>query len=226
MEALLAKVTNPRLLALLALCQKEIPGFTIVFKDRSRWMKFLNFFAQIFNPKFMTKYTTTAKATVYFPTEEFFLSDPERAFDILAHELVHMVDKRKNGFIRHDLAYAFPAVLAVLAVFVFGAFWNLWFLLSLVFLLALLPMPSPWRKDIEMRGYTMSMAVFYWRWATYGEDQFQFIADQFTGPAYYFMWPFKKSVMRELKRRFIAVQSGKILEDPIFRAVYDIVKPS
>lgn len=227
MHNLMSLISNPRLRAMVALCQKEVPGFNIHFKDELWWWKLVYYvgFVWLFNPKFLTNYITTFGSGVHFPNRAKFLDDPEAATDILAHELVHMVDKRQNGFFKHELAYAMPQVLTVLAVFSLGAIWHLGFLVFLVFLLALVPWPAIWRKDIEMRGYTMSAAVFYWRWGVYGDDQFEKTARQFSGPAYYFMWPWHAKAKGELMRRFEAVKSGEILQEKVFRDVYEIVKP-
>lgn len=226
MEKILARVTNPRLRAMLLLCQAEIPGFSIRFKDKSFFMKALYYvgFVWVFNKDFNTRFWTTTGKAVYAPTEEGFYADPEGAVGILAHELVHMIDRKKNGVLGHDLPYAFPQILAVLSLLSLGAIWNLWFLVFLVFLLALAPLPSPGRKNVEMRGYTMSMAVFYWRYATIAEEDFDWYAKHFSGPTYYFMWPWHKDAVKELKTRFEAVRSGSILLEPVFRKVYDIVK--
>ena len=226
MEKILAKVTNPRLRAMLLLCQEMVPGFNIQFKERSVFMKALYYcgFVWLFNPTFLTRYWTTTGKTVYAPTEAGFYADPEAAVNVLAHELVHMVDRKKNGHLGHDLPYAFPQILAVLSLFSIGAIWSLWFLFFLVFLLALAPIPSPGRKNVEMRGYTMSMACLWWRHGVMGDADFDWFAKQFSGPAYYFMWPFHKSATAELKLRFEAVKTGQILLDPVFQRVYTILK--
>lgn len=227
MQDLLAQITNPRLRGLIALCQKEVPGFHIQFKDELWWWKLVYYvgFVWLFNKKFLTHYITTFGAGVHFPNRTKFLLDPEAATDILAHELVHMIDKRKNGFFGHEVAYAMPQVLTIFTVFSLGAIWHTAFLGFLVFLLALIPWPAFWRKNIEMRGYTMSAAVFYWRWNVYGDDQHEKNAEQFSGSAYYFMWPWHKKAKGELIRRFEAVKDGTILQEKVFRDVYEIVKP-
>lgn len=226
MDNILDKVTNPRLRAMLLLCQKKQPGFNIKFKERSLLMKILYYvgFVWLFNPKFMTRYWTTVGATVYAPTEAEFYGDPEAATDVLAHELVHMIDRQKNGFLKHDLPYALPQVLAALALLSIFGFWVPWLFVFLVFLLALAPIPSPGRTSVEMRGYSMSMAIFYWRYNQMPPDQIEWYAKQFTGPAYYFMWPFKKSTIKKLETIFGTIKSGSILTEPVFREVYEIIR--
>lgn len=219
---ILNEVTSPRLRGMIELCRAEIPDFKIAFKTESAWMKFLNVFAQVFNKDFMTRYTTTSLSTVYFPSKDDLLSHQEMYADVLAHELVHMVERKSEGTVWNFLRYAFPQILAVLALLSLGAIWSLWFLLALVFLLALAPLPAPGRRDIEFRGYTMSIAVFQWRYGVLTDAMFDSTADQFTGSAYYFMWPFRTDIMHRLKLKAQDVRTGMILKDPLFRRVYEI----
>ena len=216
----LTDITDNRLRRMIDLCHAEVPGFALKFKDQSDLMKRLNFFAKIFNPKFMTDYTTTLGTTVYFPSETYLLNGQAAAAEVLAHELVHMVDER--GDWTYKFRYAFPQILAALSLLSILAIWNLWFLLALVFLLALAPLPSPGRRDIELRGYTMSLAVTYWTSKYLTEKDLLWVRDQFVSPAYFYMWPFGHSVMRRLRAKAIDIRSGRILRDPIFMAVYRV----
>lgn len=220
----LPDITNPHLQAMIDLCKKEVPDFDIQYKDSSRLMKFLNFFARIFNKEFMTRYTTTMNTTVYFPSKAALLERQETYAEVLAHELVHMKERLAIGGPIYFLRYAFPQILTVLALFSVLAFVNLWFLLFLVFLLALLPLPAPGRRDIELRGYTMSMAVDYWKTGVITDAAFEWYAKQFSGPNYYFMWPWHQSAIHNLKLKAIAVRTGDLLEDPMCEAVYNIFK--
>lgn len=221
----LTEVTSSRLRDMINLCHLKVPGFEIRFKNLSPWMKFLNFFAQFFNKDFMTHYTTTTGSVVYVPSKAKLLEDQEGFAAVLAHELVHMTERQQTGLIPYFLQYAFPQILAALALLIFGAFWSPWFLLALLFLLALVPWPAYWRKEIELRGYTMSMAVQFWTTNDIRDDLLLWYAKQFTGSAYYFMWPWHENIMLLLKRRSYRIRSGVILKDPLFRQVYDIMKP-
>jgi len=224
MKPMIDGITNPRLLGMIDLCDAEVPGFELRFKDESDWMKFLNFFTQIFNKNFMKTFTTTSGTIVYAPSREYLIANQEVFASILAHELVHMKDAQKEGNVSMFLRNAFPQILAVLAIPVFGAFWNLWFLLSLVFLLALLPLPSPGRRDIEFRGYSMSMAIRYWTGGEFTNADYEFYASEFTGPSYYFMWPFRDDIMNRLKMQAIAIRTNAVLQDPLYRKVFNIYK--
>lgn len=219
-----AEITNPLLRALIDLCKKEIPDFEIRFKDASPWMKFLNFFAQIFNKDFMTRYITTTGSKVYFPTKKFLLDEQAGNVAVLAHELVHMLDRRHQGTVLYFLRYAFPQILAALAILSIFAIWDLRFLLALLFLLALAPLPAPGRRDIELDGYTMSLAVGYWRTGLMRDSEIEWYAKQFSGAAYYFMWPWHTAITNELRVRALRIRTGEVLEIPVFRKVYEIVK--
>ncbi len=218
----ISKVTDPRLRGMIKLCEAEVPGFAIRFKNKSLWMRFLGIFAQLFNREFMTRYTTTTGRSVYFPTEELFLAHQGIYAETLAHELMHMVERKQEGLVWNFLRYAFPQILAVLALFALGAIWNLWFLLALLFLLALVPLPAPGRMNIELNGYTMSMAVAFWIRGTISDQYFEFYTKQFTSSAYYFMWPFSKDIMHRLKMRAQDIRTDAVLRDPLFRKVHDV----
>lgn len=220
----LLEVTNPHLRGMIDLCHAEVPGFEIRFKDASPWMKFLNFFAQIFNKDFMTKYTTTTNTVVYFPTKAELLAHQEMYAGVLAHELVHMKERLATGAAPYFLRYAFPQILAALAIFSLLAIWNLWFLLFLGFLLALAPLPAPGRRDIELNGYTMSLAIGYWRTKAITEADIEWYAKQFSGAAYYFMWSWHARIVQTLKLRAIKIRTDDVLRDPVFRKVYDVMK--
>ncbi len=222
----LDKVTHAPLREMIKLCRQEVPGFELRFKNESAWMKFLNFFAQLFNPAFMTRYTTTTGSTVYFPTEAAFLETQAASAEILAHELVHMVERKKEGLVLNFLRYAFPQILAVLALVSIAAIWSLWFLLALVFLLVLVPLPAPGRRDIELNGYTMTMAVDYWTTGAISDSTFEFIARQFTGSAYYFMWPWHADIMHRIKMRAQAIRTNEVLRDPLYAQVRDAFRAS
>lgn len=219
---ILDKITSPRLRKMVVLCRDEVPGFTIKFKNRSLWMKFLGLFAMLFNNRFMSSFTTTTGRTVYIATEELFLAHQDSYAQTLAHELEHLIERQKEGTFYNALRYLFPQILVVFALLAVLAIWNLWFLLALVFLLALLPLPAPGRRDIELRGYTMSMATRYWLTGSIRDRDFERIASQFTSSAYYFMWPWHDDIVHRLKLRAQNIRTGVALQDPTYRKVHAI----
>src|SRR5690606_3772231 len=86
--------------------------------------------------------------------------------------------------------------LPILTVFAFLTPLAWWFLVFLVFAL---PIPSPGRKNIELRGYQMSIYASYLHMKDIGVDNKVIVENLykqvkssnkfFTGSAYYFMWP-------------------------------------
>lgn len=215
----MSKITNPQLRGMIELCRREVPGFTIEFKNRSRWMKFLNLFVQLFNKNFMSRYTTTLGKTVYVVSEKDLLAHQDTYAEILAHELCHMVERQQEGGVWNTLRYAFPQILAAFSLLALLSAWSLWFLLALLFLLALAPIPAPGRRDIELDGYTMSMSVHFWRAGDISDELFEHTAKQFTSSAYYYMWPWRDSVVHELKMRAQLIRTGEILRRPLFSKV-------
>lgn len=173
--------------ALVGLISRKVPNFEVRFKDESVVQKILGFLLTPFNPAYMTEFTTTFYPRVFFPSRKFVTDNADSAWRVLAHEYVHLCDNRDSplGF---RIRYLLPQLLGVFAVFAFLAFWTPWAWLFLVFTIFLAPWPSSGRSEIELRGYTMSMAVDFW---TYGEApsaaQQEWVVGEFTGWAYYRM---------------------------------------
>lgn len=203
---------------------KRIPGFEVGYKNENFVSKLLGALVWIFNQRYMSGYTTTRFPDVFFPTRKFVEGDWKRAWKILAHEYVHLFDRLTQGW-WFNIRYALPQILAVLALAALVTIWVGPFgLLGLVPLLLLLPWPAPGRKNIELRGYMMSMAVNYWRYGSVKTATVEWIATQFTSSGYYFMWPFKQSILDSLWQAVDDIESGKVLNDPVFREVHDIIK--
>lgn len=166
-------------------------GIKIKYKNESKLMKFLGLFL-FFNNKFMTNYTTVVGKTVYFPDEAWVDRNRERAARVLCHELVHITDEDRIGAFTFRMTYLFPQWLSVFSLFAFlvGP-------VALIFLLFLAPLPAPFRAFWEMRGYAMTDAVHYR--ATGKFANISWLTSQFTTNKYYFMWPFEKSLIAEIK---------------------------
>ncbi len=198
----------------------QYSNFNIKYKNESLFMKFISVLL-FFNKDFMTKYITTIGKTIYFPSEEFVVTNPRTSINILAHELVHVTQAEKYGSVIFGLLYLFPQCLALLTLLVP---FSLWFLCFLIFLL---PFPAPWRAYFEIGGYTMSLFVMNLRLQLNNSSP-DYIAEalkteasnidrkHFKGSAYWFMWPF--GVMNKL--RIKDIQDGVISkEDEIYNCV-------
>ena len=167
-------------------------GVSIKYKDNSWFMKVL-IKILFFNKKFMTRFTTTIGKTVYFPSSQWEDRDPLRSAEVLCHELVHVEDQMRLGTLRYVVAYLAPQLLALLTLL------SVWFgPAHLAWLLCLLPIPSPGRAWLEARAYAVSIITKSW---LYDEElkPKQWMIDSFTGPNYYWMWPFHSHVHRQLE---------------------------
>ena len=185
---------------ILSAIEYEFPDFKIVDKRESKLMRALSK-VLFFNKDFMTRYITVIGNTVYIPTKDWIKEDAYRALSVFCHEWVHMKDNRRLGpFFK--LLYLSPQIFSFLAVL---GFWNpLWFL----FLICLLPVPSPTRSELEMRGYAVSMAVDWWLLER--NPNYEWYSKQFTSSAYYWMDPFKKDVLEDLKKEFERIQKQEL----------------
>jgi len=170
---------------LVAKIKIRLPDFEIRYKDEDTLQKLIGK-ALFFNSAYMTRYTTTMFGKVYFTSRKWVEDNPRSAWKVLAHEYVHLLDDKDEG-LKFSLSYLAPQIYAAGALLAFGAFWSLWFLLALGFLGFLAPWGSKGRTKWEMRGYTMSMAVNYWRYGSVADWQKLNIVENFTGPNYYYM---------------------------------------
>lgn len=199
---------------MVALVKKEIPGFEVRYKNEHLSSKVLGVLAWIFNRRYMTDYTTTRYPHVYFPSRDFVKKSPTTAVKILAHELVHLVDRKRKG-IWFSLSYALPqlAALVFLLVPITVAFVQPWWVALLTAIPALVcatPLPAYWRMQAELRGYSMSMAVNFWRYGSVTDDTMKWIAEEFTGWSYYKMWPYEKDMTRRLAEALSRIEKNQL----------------
>jgi hypothetical protein len=87
-------------------------------------------------------------------------------------------------------------------------------LLALLFLGCAAPWPSRGRTAIELRGYAMTIAVEMWATGGIRQERLAEIERQFTGWAYYRMWPETGDVRERLLAIARQVDTGEILKGP------------
>jgi len=206
--------------------QEHLPNLEIKYKDESTLMKVLGYIL-FFNKDFMTSFTTTIGQTVYFPNREKVEGSEVHYMATLAHEYVHASDAHDITNVLFGFLYLLPLTLAP---FMWLFLFIHWGLALALFLLCLAPVPAYFRKRYELRGYTMSL---FMRNEIMKENNVSEEArsadlkrvaeqynEQFTGPNYYFMWPF--GVKKALAEKVDLVMSGDILrEDTVFMEVQE-----
>lgn len=116
----------------------------------------------------------------------------------------------------------FPLLAASLMAAVGLSFWDdgwgaAWLLASMVFLL---PLPAIGRTWAELRGYGASITF---ELEIFGRAQLSHKVGQFTGPAYYWMWPFAAWVARKLKSYETKAIAGDV-DDPAYLHVLGFIK--
>jgi hypothetical protein len=152
---------------------EQFPDFELKAKEDSSFMKLLSFFFRIISfgkvDNFLTQYTITIGRRIYLPKNWFLLPDKYKA-SILRHELVHMRQMKK---------YTLPVFLFVYLLLPFPLFLS-WF-----------------RARLEWEAYEESLRDEYELHGTkylLSEEYKTSIVELFTGPAYGWMWPFRKRV--------------------------------
>ena len=156
-----------------------------------------------FRKDFLTESVTAWGGTVYFPSAAWCRTHPDLAWQGLAHALVHVSDYHRVTPPVYALSYLFPQCLAPLAV---GAFWHSWMGL---FLLALLPWPAPFRKHWEVRATAMTMATEVWQGRPLSEPPEEAL-HRLAGPRYYWCWPYRDALRRELHRWLVSIKARKL----------------
>jgi hypothetical protein len=203
------------------LVANEIPGFSVEVKEKSGIMRTAAAAVWLFNRDFLTRYVTTWYPKVFVPAQ--LVTEPAEVWPVLCHELVHLKKARKSRLV-HAVSYLFPACFAPLALLsIAAAGGDLWWLLNLCWLLFLLPLPAYFRMLEELEGYRMDLAVEYW--TTGGVTNFTItrVAGQFTGPAYYYMWPFTQAIRRTLYHEVAEIRKGVYDSVPPYKQVKELI---
>jgi len=196
--------------------QPLVPGYVVKRKSQSRVMRFLSKLL-FFTSNFMTQFTTTIGNTVYV-TDNQWDSNTTWTLATLAHEARHVYDKQRYSMPLFSLGYLFPQILVLLALL---SFFSVWWLTALAFLA---PIPAFFRMLIERQGYLMTLCVIWWAFgkeAAY--EEIPYIVKQFTGPAYFFMWPFKQHLENWFKKQLAEKAVHPSRHAIIYVLVFDFV---
>jgi hypothetical protein len=197
------------------------PDFKTILKSQSRMHKVIGWLLSKFgNTGYMTKFWTTIGQTVACPSG----CDTGATLDewmVMFHEGKHASDSTKIGSIPFGCIYLFPQIigflgiayaLALIPLLLLGAPLSL--LWGLLALLCLAPLPAPGRALLELRGYTVTLAIDFWSNSIQDEDEYiNWLVTQFTGPNYYYMFPFKTFVKGYFKSKLEELKTGTLKLD-------------
>ncbi len=154
---------------------EEFPGLRIVDKADDALSKLIDVALGIVTlggqRSFLTRYVTTIGQTIYLP-EGWRQRTPQSRYITLRHEAVHLRQFRRFGVIGTALIYLVP----------------------------ILPMGLAWgRARLEWEAYAETLRAtgeVHGLDAMRGKPLQRRIREQFTGPAYGWMWPFDRTIQR------------------------------
>jgi len=205
--------------------KKYFPNLVVKYKDQSILMKIIGLLL-FFNKSFMTSFITTLGYTTYFPSIQFIKNNQISSTIILLHELVHMSDTKKYGKLLFSFIYTSPQILAILAIPFLFISWKF----SLIFLLCALPIPSIGRAYLEMRAYLISLYAKdkIFKKLNYGlelDANYDYFSLNFTGSAYYYMFPFSYIIKTMFKNGIQKILDGNkpYNDDTIFNMIDDLI---
>lgn len=182
------------LIRVLRALKDEFPSFHIVKKSESKLMWVIDVFLRVITfgkmKTFRTKYITTIGNTVYVSESWADTSSYAKAI-VLRHERVHM---------RQARAMSFP-LFAFLYLFV--------------------PLPGGLaycRTVLEMQAYRETLAAraeYYGLLELQNPTERQLIISHFTGPAYFWMWPFQRRVEDWYDNAVLDVMDNYLSRKPV-----------
>lgn len=168
---LVREVTRDDLDALVAQLSAELPGFRVAFKDESRVHRWVARLMRPWNPTYLTEYATVFRRTVWVPSRAWYdTASPAAMILLLRHEAVHLRDMRRFP-VFFELSYA----LLLPAGLTFRAYW-------------------------ELRAYDESVRALVEMTGGVDPEWLDRVVEQFAGPAYLYMLPFRGWVRRHFER--------------------------
>jgi hypothetical protein len=206
--------------------RKFCPNYKILLKKDSKVQRAIGWIlGKIGNPDYMTSYVTTIGQTSYLPSAYDSGAD-SGLWKTIAHEVQHAKDAQSVSSVVFGAAYLLPQLIGILGIIytvvvgvalLFGApLALLWGLLSLLFLA---PLPAYGRAMAEIRGYTVSLAVNFWSRQLEDETLYiNWLVDVFSGPGYYYMWPFKSWVRAYFNQKLLELKNGTFVLDSYLAA--------
>lgn len=187
------KVSQEKVDALMEDMHENIPDLQIIYKDEPLpkwWMKVLFFLVSVvgfFNSSFEDKWMKRISngiggKWIMLPSKNSHGDFTEyNVYTVIRHEYAHLLDQKKYPFV-FGLTYA------------------------------LFPLPSglAGRAHWEFRGYAQNLIVQWEEFGRINDQTVEWIASQFWGSLYFWMWPFKKYVRKKLKGLVEDIKAGKV----------------
>ncbi len=180
-------VRGPRAIALLEGVERklEAQGVALVWKSDSRLHRAIDVALRVVTfgamRSYLTDYVTTLGRTIYLP-DDWESSAPGRRWETLEHELVHVQQFERYG----------------------------WLVMAVVYLLFPLPMGLAWgRARLEWEAYRVTIrcvAELEGIEAAKSPSFHEEIVRRFTGPDYGYMWPFADAVHRWIESELASIE--------------------
>ncbi len=215
---------------LLATARKFSPKTKVIPKSSSKMHKLFGAVLKVFgNPYYMKDYWTTIGFGIAQPGGD---TVNKGMWNAIPHETLHSYQaKRLTRFFFGALyllgtpIYCVPILVASWPFFVWLPWWSgIIFILS--FLLISFPPFGFFRAHFENQAYGLSIAQRYWLKGEVTDDYLEGRSKQFTTSMYFWMSPFKKNVMKKLKKSREDAVSGKLFGHKkygeYYKAMYNV----
>lgn len=203
------------------LIRKYVPKWRVISKAGSTFYRILCWLPPIvfFRKRFMEDFWTTVGYTTAYPV------GGENGWEVRPHEGLHARQALRWTRVLFSVLYLFPQSFLLplgtfLALFISPWFWAL-------AALGAAPLPAPFRMLWELEAFKLSVMIEEWQWGYDGAvDYIDWIVNTcFAGSTYYYMWPFKGWVRKQLLKAQQEARSWptKLEKDPYLDGVYKIM---
>ena len=190
------EITKKQYFKLLRVIKRIFPKFRIVSKRNNYFMLWLNRTVQLFNKKFMTQYTTTIGYSIFTPDDWSKRSYTSR-YSTMIHEMIHLQQFRKFGFIPYSILYIFVPIPVFLAYF---------------------------RKKFEQEAYAINIILAYkqkGRKHVLSKQYKQNVIDQFCSNLYGYTWHSKESIAKWLESLVSKIDNKEISLKSYLKSIFN-----
>lgn len=185
------KVNQNKVDDLLNEMETKVPGSKILYKDEPLpfWIRLLfifptliGFFYRPFRKKWNEQIANQLGRYIILPSRKDHADLTDLGtYILLRHEFQHLLDWNQ-----HKILFGLTYILFPLPVLLSG------------------------RAHWELRAYVQNMIVRHEEGIPISETYLEWIVSQFTGPLYFWMFPFKKKIMKKLKSTHEGIIEGSV----------------